>query len=62
MIMERRHDMGVGGFCLCPKCGKKIPHHRGISCDEERCPQCDTKMIREGSYHHQLIEEKKRRK
>ncbi len=59
MVVERRHDMGTGGACFCPKCGEKIPHGRGIPCQEEHCPRCGAKMLREGSYHHELLEKKR---
>ena len=59
MTRERRHDMGVGGNCICPKCGEWMPHQRGVPCQEERCPKCGAKMLREGSYHHQLLKEKR---
>ena len=59
MVQQRRHDMGVGGQCICPKCGEKTPHSRGIRCQEERCPKCGAKMLREDSYHHELLREKK---
>jgi len=62
MIVERRHDMGVGGYCICPKCEEKIPHSRGIPCQDERCPKCGAKMLREGSYHHDLLEKKRAEK
>jgi len=52
--------MGSKGYCVCPKCGKKVLHQAGKPCREEICPKCGSKMVREGSYHHQLIEEKKK--
>ncbi|PIU45061.1 MAG: ferredoxin [Ignavibacteriales bacterium CG07_land_8_20_14_0_80_59_12] len=54
MPQRRRHEMGSGGFCVCTKCGEKIPHRRGVPCQDELCPKCGTKLLREGSYHHQL--------
>ena len=38
---------GPEGFCICPKCGKKIPHKRGTPCSTIKCPNCQTKMTRE---------------
>ncbi|MGE4578509.1 MAG: ferredoxin [Desulfuromonadales bacterium] len=55
----RSHEMGSGGFCVCPKCGDKIAHRRGVPCQEEACPKCGTKMLREGSHDHQLWLKKK---
>ncbi len=51
--------MGPGGYCFCPKCEFRKPHHPGVPCREERCPKCGTRLIREGSEHHRLIEKKK---
>ena len=62
MIQEHRHDMGEGGFCLCPKCGERIEHKQGIPCQEERCPECGNKMLREGSYHNELLRKKRANK
>jgi predicted amidophosphoribosyltransferase len=59
MSEERRHEMGPRGHCICPKCEEKVPHRRGIPCEEERCPKCGAKMLREGSHHHQLLQEKR---
>jgi hypothetical protein len=58
MAEERRYEMGTGGFCVCPKCGERIPHQRGVPCQKERCPECGAKMLREGSFHHQLWKKK----
>ncbi len=62
MVKNRKHDMGSGGFCICPKCENKTSHHRGIPCQEEKCPECGAKLLREDSYHYQLLEEKKVKK
>ena len=46
---ERQHKMGPAGECICPKCRVRIAHRRGVPCQEERCPDCGTKMLRVGS-------------
>lgn len=38
---------GTGGFCVCAKCGEKVPHQRGVKCTTLRCPKCNKPMIRE---------------
>jgi len=38
---------GPGGYCVCAKCGNKIPHQRGIKCATLKCPECGHTMIRE---------------
>lgn len=40
-------SFGTGGYCICAKCGKKIPHRQGVKCTTLRCPECDKPMIRE---------------
>ncbi len=62
MTQERRHDMGVGGNCICPKCGSITGHQRGIPCQDQRCPECGAKMLREGSHHHELFLKKQAKK
>lgn len=34
------------GICLCPSCGKNMPHERGNPCFEIKCPECGTAMTR----------------
>jgi len=38
--------LGPGGFCICPNCGEKIPHQRGIPCYTVKCPNCGAPMTR----------------
>ena len=56
---RNRRGMGYVGYCICPKCGNKLLHQAGKPCGDN-CRKCGGKMVREGSYHHQLIEEKKK--
>ena len=59
---ERQHVMSTGGECICPKCETRIPHQRGVPCQEEQCPQCNAKMLRVGSEHHELWLKKKQQR
>lgn len=34
------------GICVCPACGKTLPHERGIPCFEKKCPECGAAMTR----------------
>ncbi len=38
---------GTGGFCICTKCGERIPHKQGIKCTTIKCPKCGHTLIRE---------------
>lgn len=38
--------LGPAGTCVCPSCGAKVPHMRGIPCYKMSCPKCGTKMTR----------------
>ncbi len=38
---------GAGGYCVCAKCGTKVPHERGVKCTEVKCPNCNHTMVRE---------------
>lgn len=47
-----RHDLteakgqGPEGYCVCPKCGYKILHERGIPCATLQCPNCKIHLER----------------
>jgi len=45
---------GVGGFCVCAKCGKKVSHQLGVKCTTVKCPSCNHPMVRE-----ELLQDKK---
>lgn len=38
---------GPQGSCVCPKCGKTVPHQRGIPCIQTTCPDCGVAMTRQ---------------
>ncbi|GBD90230.1 hypothetical protein BMS3Abin04_00947 [bacterium BMS3Abin04] len=40
-------NFGTGGYCICAKCGEKIPHQRGVKCTTVKCPNCSHTMVRE---------------
>lgn len=60
--MEHQRHEDSPGFCICLHCNTKIPHQPGIPCRESKCPNCDKKMVRENSYHHQLYLKKQAEK
>ncbi|MCE5313764.1 MAG: hypothetical protein ABFD49_00150 [Armatimonadota bacterium] len=37
---------GPGGECICPICGHREPHERGLPCSEKTCPKCSARMTR----------------
>jgi predicted DNA-binding protein (UPF0251 family) len=39
--------LGPGGKCICPSCGYKKAHERGVPCYGHKCPKCGTQMTRE---------------
>jgi uncharacterized protein len=62
-VMENGdHQQSGRGNCICPACGRTVPHKAGMPCRESRCPSCDKPMLREGSAHHQALLEKRQSK
>lgn len=37
---------GPSGNCVCPACGTKTAHQRGVPCSSLTCPKCGMKMVR----------------
>jgi predicted Fe-Mo cluster-binding NifX family protein len=37
---------GPGGLCVCPRCGRREPHERGMPCTQKQCPTCGVAMTR----------------
>ena len=38
--------LGPGGKCICPSCGKTLPHTTKNPCYQISCPNCGTRMTR----------------
>jgi len=45
--VEEAKGGGPGGYCVCQKCGYKIPHERGVPCSTLECPKCKINLVRE---------------
>ncbi len=41
------YGLGPSGFCVCPQCGKKVPHQRGVPCYTMKCEKCGIPLTRE---------------
>ena len=41
------NNSGLGGNCVCPNCGQRVPHNRGVPCNTVKCPKCGANMTRE---------------
>ncbi|MDP8287643.1 MAG: hypothetical protein RAP03_13295, partial [Candidatus Electryonea clarkiae] len=40
--------LGPQGDCVCSKCGKSMPHQRGVPCTDMKCPECGALVVRQG--------------
>ncbi|MGM5488478.1 MAG: cation diffusion facilitator family transporter [Nanobdellota archaeon] len=36
-------------YCVCPTCGHKVKHKRGVPCKSLKCPHCNEYMVRENA-------------
>ncbi len=50
--------MGPIGNCVCVKCGYSTSKKPGIPCMDEKCPECGTVLLREGSPHYIIAKKK----
>ena len=48
----RHLKSGPSGNCICPKCSYTVEHQVGIPCNSMLCPHCNIRLIRENSFHH----------
>ncbi len=39
-------SMGPSGECICPSCGQRVNHERGVPCNAIECPRCGASMAR----------------
>ncbi|MCS7373831.1 MAG: hypothetical protein NDF56_02505 [archaeon GB-1845-036] len=37
---------GPAKYCICPNCGYRTIHQRGMPCIQQTCPNCGSRMIR----------------
>lgn len=44
---QGKFALGPGGDCICPACGKTIPHQQGVPCVAAKCPECGAQMTRQ---------------
>jgi predicted DNA-binding protein (UPF0251 family) len=61
-MKEENNGSGPGGYCICMHCNTRVPHTEGKPCRREKCPNCGKMMIRENSFHHKQILQKKKDK
>jgi len=49
-VVKNAQGLGHGGYCICPNCGYKIKHERGVPCSSMKCPKCGVKLKRNNNY------------
>jgi len=52
--LSHRGGLGVGrkrlrkggvDYCVCPKCGYRTRHKRGVPCVKMKCPRCGSALV-----------------
>jgi predicted Fe-Mo cluster-binding NifX family protein len=38
---------GPSGECVCPRCGNREAHERGVPCTQKKCAKCGAAMVRQ---------------
>lgn len=46
-IVKNAQGKGPEGYCVCPKCGYKIKHEKGVPCSTIKCLKCRINLTRE---------------
>jgi len=46
-MIKKAKGKGPEGYCVCPKCGYKIKHKKGVPCSTIKCPNCKINLTRE---------------
>ena len=39
--------IGYDGYCVCPKCGRRMPRESNVPCASKFCLECEVMMYRE---------------
>ncbi len=47
--INRKNKFYCLSYCICPECGIEQVHQKGQKCNEQICPECQTKMKRKGT-------------
>ena len=37
----------MAGYCICPNCGRRYVHRRGVPCFQQKCLNCGVPMVRD---------------
>ena len=46
--LDEQKEMKAKEFCICPKCGYKVPKNETTPCPKYKCTKCGQQMIQKG--------------